>query len=227
MIHDRSIEEAVSPPPPAALQARAPRTNLFLSASIEADDASAPVRIRNLSETGAMIEGPAFPAIGSTLKLHRMEVDVDARLVWQAGPRAGIHFAGTITVAEWVSGKRAASGPLFGQTRVDAIQATIRTGTAPLVAPHPEPVPGAVAAIPDLERHLAEEIALVRRSLEDMGDVMTDDPIVVQRHHKLLQTFDLSCQVLDHIARILTAEDRGKAVAAVGMDELRARLTRG
>jgi hypothetical protein len=173
------------------------------------------------------VEGPAFPAIGATLRLQRMEVDVDARLIWHLGQRAGIQFAGKVAVAEWVSGKRAASGPLFGQTRVDAIQATIRTGTAPLIA-HPSaqnPVPP--SQIIDLDQRLAEEIALVRRSLEDMGDTMTDDPIVLQRHHKLLQQFDLSCQILDHIARILVADDRQAAVAKVGMDELRARLMRG
>ena len=226
MIHDPSFETAGSAAFCGGLKDRAPRTNLFLAAMIEADDASAPVRIRNLSETGAMVEGPAFPAIGAPLRLHRMEVDIDARLIWQAGQRAGIQFAGKIAVAEWVSGKRAASGPLFGQTRVDAIQAAIRTGTAPLVRPAASQTQTALPEIVGLDAKLAEEIALVRRSLEDMGDAMTDDPVVVQRHHKLLQNFDLSCQILDHIARILTAEDRRAAVAKVGMDELRARLTR-
>jgi len=40
---------------------RLPRKNLLLGATIEAGALSAPVRIRNLSETGALIDGAALP----------------------------------------------------------------------------------------------------------------------------------------------------------------------
>src|SRR5690606_32539453 len=61
---------------------RAPRKNVMLAASISASTVSAPVRIRNLSEAGAMIDGPALPDAGSTLMLNRLELSVTAVVVW-------------------------------------------------------------------------------------------------------------------------------------------------
>jgi hypothetical protein len=85
---------------------RAHRSNLFLAASIEVAGTASPVKIRNLSETGGMLEGPAFPAIGTALTLKRQEVEIEATVVWLRPPRCGVAFQGRIGVAEWVSGKR-------------------------------------------------------------------------------------------------------------------------
>ncbi|HEX9947586.1 MAG TPA: hypothetical protein VGA98_08605, partial [Allosphingosinicella sp.] len=49
----------------------APRTNLLLAATAEVGGRSLPVRIRNLSETGALIEGAGLPDAGMSLVLAR------------------------------------------------------------------------------------------------------------------------------------------------------------
>ena len=72
----------------------APRTNLMLAASIEAGALNAPVRIRNLSETGAAIEGPALPHIGASFTLRRLDVAIAGVVMWVTGGRCGVHFDG-------------------------------------------------------------------------------------------------------------------------------------
>lgn len=199
------------------------RSKLFLAATIEAAGTKCPVRIRDLSESGALLEGAAFPAQGTILTLRRQEVEISAKVVWLSAPRCGVAFEGAISVAEWIAGKPGA--PSFGQQRVDAIQATVRRGVATssdLAVPS-ELEPG---NLDDIDRRLAEELTHVRRLLEAISDELVDDPAIVDRHLTALQTFDTAGQILGHVANILTAEDREAAIKMIGMDELRARLLR-
>ncbi|MGQ0590786.1 MAG: PilZ domain-containing protein [Sphingosinicella sp.] len=198
-----------------------PRPNLLLAATIEADGLKAPVRIRNLSERGALVEGPALPGVGARVMLRRQEVEIAGRVVWAAAPRCGIEFDGHVSVPEWISGRK--SGDIFGQARVDTIQAAIRAGAAVPAPPASEEIGSALAQLDD---RLAEELICLRRLLETTGDALIDEPIVVERHAALLQNFDLAAQILGHVAKILAADDRAAAVDAIGMNELRARLTR-
>ena len=60
---------------------REPRKNLMLAATIEADGVSAPVRIRNVSAGGVMVDGPALPEPGSRLIVRRLELSMPATLI--------------------------------------------------------------------------------------------------------------------------------------------------
>jgi hypothetical protein len=207
------------------LTARAPRTNLLLAATIEAGAIKTPVRIRNMSESGAMIEGAAFPAIGATLILRRLEVGIGGTVIWRAAGRCGIRFDGQAVVADWVAGVARNPGVFdTGQARVDAIQAAIRTGQ-PIPA-GTDPKPSATGSTKDLDHRLAEELAYVRRLLDGVGGELSDDGIILQRHARMLQSFDVACQILEHLQTILSAPDRAEAVKAVTMQDLRARLLR-
>lgn len=219
------IAPSDQPEEPGALTVRAPRTNLLLAANIEAGPLRAPVRIRNMSESGAMIEGAAFPEIGASLILRRLEVEIGATVIWRAAGRCGIRFDGQAVVADWVAGVRRNPGiPETGQARVDAIQAAIRTGQ-PLPATA-DPKPATTGSNEDLDRRLAEELAYVQRLLDDVGGELSDDAIILQRHGRMLQSFDVACQILEHLQTILSATDRAEAVKAVTMQDLRARLLR-
>ena len=217
-------------PPPDPTQElgadeRAPRTNLLLAATIEAGQLQAPVRIRNLSESGALLEGSAFPDIDEKLTLRRMDLQIGATVVWRTAARCGVKFDGHVVVAEWVSGTIGAPASTRAQARVDNIQAAVRAGL-PAAAPQVRSAMSSEDLQNNLDGRIAEELAHVRRLLEKMGEELSNEPVMVQRHSKLLQGFDLACQTLGHLAAILAAENRDAALAAVGMDDLRARLLR-
>lgn len=200
------------PADPADLR-DAPRRNLFLAAAIESDAVSGPVRIRNLSGSGAMLEGAALPACGEQVVLRRPDLQIRGVVVWSAGSRCGVRFDGNITVSEWVHGKRSGNG------------AALRDG-AP--APPGEAAgPFDPASVPeDLDRRLAEEIAFVQRLLDSIAGVLADERLLVQRHPGAVQNFDLAGQILWHVAAILRSDNRAAAIHAIGIDDLRARLTR-
>lgn len=205
-------------------QPRATRKNLMLAASIESAGSRAPVRIRNLSETGAMLDGAALPATGASLVLTRADIQVSANVVWCAGGRCGIRFDNVAaSVDEWVAGKRAAVfAGQRGQARVDAIQNAVRSGAA-LPA---EPATGTATSTAELERRIAEEIIYVQRLIDALGEELIEDPVMLQRHSRVLQNLDRASQVLEHLGNVLGEDDRLAAAQAVVMQDLRERLLR-
>lgn len=206
----------------ASLRARAPRKNLLLTATIRSGGVAAPVRIRNLSEKGAMVDGQALPEPGASLILQRLEVEMRGVVAWRAEGRCGIQFEGAASVDEWVAGRRAPAA-IFGQgqSRVDQIQAAIRGGRDIV-----EDIAPARPAelITDVEARVAEELDHVQQMLDDVAGDLIGDMALLQRHGEALQRFDNACQILNQLSAILKAKDRAAAIAGVNLEALRDRL---
>jgi hypothetical protein len=113
------------------------------------------------------------------------------------------------------------------QRRVDAIVAEAKRG---IWRPQYQPnmTPSSSPSMPPklVDQRLSEEIEYVQRLLELMGDQLAGDPVILQRHMRTMQSFDLAGQILGHIAKIIVAEDKPGAIDGIGMHELRARLKR-
>ena len=71
---------------------RSRRSNVLLAASIEALGAVVPVKLRNLSTEGALIEGDGLPVEGSEVLFRRNELSVSSRVAWVHGKHAGVAF---------------------------------------------------------------------------------------------------------------------------------------
>lgn len=113
------------------------------------------------------------------------------------------------------------------QQAVDEVQARIRAelaaGKRSLFKP-PPPGPGETDSL--LEQRVAEELELVIRQLEQLGDILAADPILLRRHAPQLQSIDLMQQVLGHLGRVVAAGDKTMAVDRISLTELKARLQR-
>jgi hypothetical protein len=68
------------------------RSNVLLAASIEAMGAVIPVKLRNLSVEGALIEGDGLPVEGSEILFRRNDLSVCSRVAWVHGKQAGVAF---------------------------------------------------------------------------------------------------------------------------------------
>ena len=77
-----------------------------------------------------------------------------------------------------------------------------------------------------LHIRLGEELDYVRRLLDIMGDQLSGDPILLRRHGVALQSIDRMGQILGHVGKIIRSSDPHLAVDAIGMVDLKARLTR-
>ena len=97
------------------------RSNVFLTAVLETETASLPVRIRNISPGGALIEGEKLPAIGSKVRLMRGGLTATGFLSWEGNGHAGLNFDARVDVQTWVQRVGHA-----GQQHVDGIVEAIR-----------------------------------------------------------------------------------------------------
>jgi hypothetical protein len=71
---------------------RSRRSPVLLAATVEVAGRPVAVKLRNLSEEGALIEGERLPLEGSTTFFERNELRVKGRVVWLHGRYAGIAF---------------------------------------------------------------------------------------------------------------------------------------
>jgi hypothetical protein len=113
------------------------------------------------------------------------------------------------------------------QQEADLVQAQIRAdlaaGRRSLFKPA-APRPGPSTDV--LEGRIAEELDLIVRQLGQVGDILSDDPILLHRHAAQLQSIDLMQQKLRHLGSIVASDDKAMAVDRVTLVNLKTRLTR-
>jgi hypothetical protein len=71
---------------------RSRRSPVLLAATVEAGGKPVSVKLRNLSEEGALIEGEQLPPEGSSTFFERNELRLKSRVVWVHGRYAGVAF---------------------------------------------------------------------------------------------------------------------------------------
>ena len=134
------------------------RSNVFLTAALETGAGTTPVRIRNLSSVGALVDGAAFPPAGTKVRLLRGHLKADGEIVWQEKTNCGIRFDHAVTVIDWV--QRPGHS---GQQRVDGIVAAIRNS---------DPVPRDLQQV----READETLAAISRALDQICERLARTP---------------------------------------------------
>ena len=161
---------------------RQPRTHLFVVATLSADSNTAPVRVRNISPSGALLESCHLPEPGTKLMLKRGSLRVSGRIAWKASSKAGIRFDSPIFVADWLSQKVSAQ-----QGQVDELVSSLKSGSGPARAQEnqsPETV--------------ELELMMLRAELLALGNALVGDPILVATHPEI-QALDIGLQRIDRI----------------------------
>ena len=200
---------------------RAPRTNMFIAATVEVPGGSIAARIRNMSQSGALLELSDPVHKGARLTLRRGELAAAGWVAWSTGFKCGVAFSDLVCVSSWMGRPIARDGD--GQKRIDAIQAQIRSGTA--YVPPPEP-PKAEVSAEALRQRLSEELVHLKQVIDTVGEALAGEPAVLDRHAESMQQFDIVSQTLGHLARVMNAPDPVAALGDIGMDNLRKRLAR-
>ncbi len=71
---------------------RSRRSNVLLAATLEVGGAVTKVRLRNLSEDGALVDGDLLPEAGAEVVFRRNELVQRGRIAWVHGKHAGVAF---------------------------------------------------------------------------------------------------------------------------------------
>ena len=152
------------------------RANVFLGAVLDSDSGtgSVPVRVRNISPHGALIEGPILPAPGAEVRLVRGALRASGTLAWEAQSHAGVSFAEPIDVQAWVQRVGHA-----GQQRVDSLVAAIRRGET-VRGGGDEPQADALAGISRSLDELCERLASSKHFPPELGEDLLKLDVLAQ-----------------------------------------------
>lgn len=161
----------------------APRINLFVLAAVRSGHAVSPVRIRNVSPKGMLIEGGALPPVGSLVEIERGVLSASGSVVWLENGRAGVHVSGVVDVAKWLPNAMASR-----QSRIDEIVHKIKSGDSLAGCDSPAPAAAKYGDLVELDR-LIGELSFVSQSL-------AEDTTVLDGHAENLQKLDIIVQRL-------------------------------
>lgn len=190
----------------------APRTSIYLAAVLYCDGFPLSVRIRNLSETGALLDGAVIPNPGALVQLIRGELIVHGLVAWSSEGRFGLKFSGGIDVKRWQAATSNSE-----QQRVDEVVRLVKAGAVPLrVGSLSESSLETAAACPEL----ACDLKRVAQLLDELGEELAGNPDTVERHGLALQSLDISVQLLTAIEALIS-ENPAPADAPVKLEGLR------
>ena len=79
---------------------RAPRFRVLLVARLLTTSGERNVKLRDISATGAMVEGDRLPAPGTDILLRRGSLELIATIIWARDGKAGLEFDEPLTEAE-------------------------------------------------------------------------------------------------------------------------------
>lgn len=164
------------------------RSNVFLAASLVAGALPLPVRVRNLSARGALLDGGSLPPAGARVRLLRGDLSAEGQVAWTAHGHAGIRFASEIDVGAWVKrlGHR-------GQQRVDAAVAALRRDQ-PLPALAGEPSP---------------TLSTISAELDSICERLSGSPAMTVEFAEELVKLDALARALQHLADQTQGDVRG------------------
>ena len=186
----------------------AARTNLFMAATLRTADNEIPVKIRDLSVTGAQIESATLPDVGAAITLARGRLSVQGRVTWCVERRCGLQFTARISVQDWM-----ANPVNREQRRIDHVVAAVKAGTIPQTAPANQKS----KARPEV----AEDLRSVAQLLENLGDTLASDPALVAQHGIEMQNLDIAMQTLNALAATMRNDAPADAASIARLDELR------
>jgi hypothetical protein len=181
------VDQPTAPPPVETADndlRTTSRTAVFVAATLVMGNQVDPVRVRNMSPAGALVEGAVLPTPGQSVELVRGHLRVSARSRWVKGNQCGLSFTELVDTNEWIA--RIAT---THQQRVDSMIQQARKDMA-------AGLPMAFTAAPTQPLNVNDQVAAAIQLLETMEDKFTEDSELMMRHADQMQALDRILQLL-------------------------------
>ena len=194
----------------------ASRSNMFIAAVLVAPDGAVPVKVRNMSATGALVEAATVPLPETEVRLVRGTLEIGGAVAWSAEGRCGLHFSSLACVRDWL-----APAANRDQQRVDEMVSLLKLGAVPLPKRSKPETDCPADAMPAI---LGADLHRLSRLVERLGNELAGDTLVLESHAQALQSVDIVVQTLAVIGNALAGSCDGQATAA-RLENLRASCT--
>ena len=172
------------------------RSSIFLAAVLRDGPKQAPVKVRNMSPIGAMLDSPLTPIPGTKVELIRGTLIAQGTVIWSSNNRCGLRFSSEVSVEQWLAAPTSAQ-----QERVDEIAYLAKTGAIHGATGETTTANQAAAAPP--KRELIEGLQVVVRLMHALETELASSPETISRHGTRLQHLDIAIQMIQAIAREL------------------------
>lgn len=167
------------------------RTNLFVAAVLYSEDGNCAVKVRNLSESGVLVEASTLPPVGTAVRLCRGSLGVCGRIIWQRAGKAGLRLTSTITVADWLPNNKSRH-----QSHVDELihrmKAEEETDSS---NPSSSRLESEAPTIP-------QQVSAIAAGVERLANELAADPYVIANHSWKLQQLEGVVQQLRKIVAV-------------------------
>jgi hypothetical protein len=173
--------------PPAPNNRLEARNNIFVMAALYVGGGSTPVRIRNMSRSGALVEAAVLPVAGSQVRLARGSISVSGEIMWVDRHKAGVRFDSPTSPNDWLpGGKRGA-----GQQMADELAHQARLGASSRTTSR--------EAQPQSPQ-LSEELLRLHQVLMRAGEELASNSALTAGQLIALQEIDVTAQRLAGLA---------------------------
>ncbi len=173
------------------------RKSLFAAAVLYSGGGTFPVRLRNISSDGGLVQGDALPAQGSAVTLSRGVLSVAGRIRWTSQRKAGLKFDRPVEVAQWLL----SCAEPGHQRRVDELVAVVRAEIARDIQSSP---PGEVASV-NVAAGVDIELLEIRALLLEVSAALGEDAEALFRHTDLIQRLDIAAE---RLSRLIALDER-------------------
>jgi hypothetical protein len=160
---------------------------MFVAATLYFPAGTCPIHIRNMSLSGALVEGAVLPGQDVPVTLRRGSLQVAATIVWRVDRKAGIAFGGPVRVADWMS-----RTPPSHQAQVDEMVRGIRAGGSDRNQIVDAPPPTC------LNPSLEAELSALKAELVQLETGLTSD-IDIAAAHPEIQLLDIALQRVERM----------------------------
>lgn len=165
------------------------RSSMFLAAVMRAGAEQAPVKVRNMSANGAMVETPLLPTRGTSVDLMRGPLVARGTVIWSSVNRCGLSFPSEVSVKDWLAAPTAVH-----QKRVDEMVALVKA--AGVSKPDSLPADHSFAREGRTQEQLVDDVGAAIRLMHDLEDDLASSDETLVRHARKLQNLDIAMQIL-------------------------------
>lgn len=182
------------------------RTNMFLGAVLRGQGPSIPVKVRNMSVAGALVEGPALPEEGAEVQLVRGNLEVSATVAWSSDGRCGLRFSSLACIRDWM-----APAANSAQQHVDETVRVLKLGAVPM--PRRSAAQTEATGESSQSVQFSEILRSIMRLIDQLAEELSGDGDIIERHGGTLQNIDVAVQTIAVVADALASGMSESAVA--------------
>jgi hypothetical protein len=194
------------------------RTNVITGVTFASGARSLVVRLRDVSVCGMQLELPNPPKLGSEVTISKGKLRSNGVVVWLKSSRCGIKFNEDIDLDSWLDGR------LSRLEQEAKTQSNVKKRIEKISEDFYGEFDDRHSAQCAIRERCAQEMRYVARLVEDLGETFMKEPIILARHARKVQDFDLIKQLITQLSNLVDANDICEAAINIPLSSLRNRI---